>query len=90
MQGRRHLTALVWPGPTSGARRPVCGHDSPAVGGLHTWPPRQGHGSTVPLCESRHDALEGFRDSRLNESSWNDEIKNYLIMEVSDLFQTKY
>lgn len=72
-QGGRHLAALVWPGPTSGARRPVCSHNSLAVGGStcgrHGW----GHGSTVPMCESRHDSLEGFGDSRLNESSWNDE-----------------
>ena len=48
-------------GPTSGATRPACGH--------HGW----GHCSTVPPCESGRDSLQGFGDSRLNESSWNDE-----------------
>ena len=49
------------------------GHDAPPPAGrtlaCHSWD----RDSTGPPRESRADSLEGFRDSRLTESSWNDE-----------------
>lgn len=89
--GARGEGGTFRPGAASGARTPVCGHDSQAVGRLHTWPPRlRGHGSTMPLRESRHDPREGFGIPDCMNLRGMMKIKNYLIMEVSDLFQTKY
>lgn len=84
-EARRCLPAPVWPTPAAGTRGPVPGHDpNLATCKLGAWPLWLG-----PLQESRYDFLEGLWDSRLHLHGMM-KIKNYLIVEVSDLFQTKY